>query len=454
MKQLLWLLFAISLFGRSIPEGYISPIPADILTKQHTKVHFGELQFDDGVALPDSQRKISDELAYIRLSEIYFNNHKAVWFEILRQELAKLGITPNKRLAITASPITSKMLWPRLDPNSIYTVGVLDLKSSPMLLQLPNSFDSAVLVDHFGETVAALQPGGNYLLYGKTESFLPYAQLIQTEQGDKEVRTLQSQTDTNFLLIRMSRDANLSRFKSQLHISPKDYNAQENDFVDISSSQSIVLLPKSARFFKLLDSIVQNDTLPAKKSKELASAGIVKNRAFQPDRHQRVLLQDAAHSAGIILQNTRSLHHLNMLEDDINSTLSITLYTDDANNTLAGSNRYVLHIPADIAEHRWSVTLYDTQTASMLQNPLQLRPYILSSNTELLYNEDDSIDLYFTSQATDAAMETNMIKTVKGKNFFAIVRFYDPAASDHYISLQKLQNSGTKAEPDEDISVF
>ena len=454
MKRWLWLLFAISLFGRSIPEGYISPIPADILTKQKMRVHFGELQFDDGVPLPESQQKIADELAYMRLCEIYFNNHEAVWLELLNGELAKLGIVPNKTLALTASPITSKMLWPRLDPNSIYTVGVIDLKNAPLLLQLPKSFDSAFLVDHFGDTVATLQPGGSYLLYDKKENFLPYTQLIQTERGDKEVPTLQSQTYTNFLFIRMSRDANLSAFKSQLHIAPKDYTAQENDFVDISSSQSIVLLPKSARFFKLLDNIVQNDSIPAKKADELAFAGIDKNRAFQPDMHQRALLQDAARSAGIILQNTPSLRHLHLLGHDLNNTLSITLNTDDANNTLHGSNRYALHLPADIAAERWSVTLYDTQTGSMLQNPLQLRPYILSSNTDLLYNEDDSIDLYFTPQTTDDAMEINSIKTVAGKNFFAIVRFYDPTVSQHDISLQKLQNSSTKAEPDEDISVF
>ena len=454
MRSLLLLFLPILLFGRSIPEGYISPIPADVLTKKEVKVHFGLLHFNDGTPTPKTKEKIKNELAYMQLSSIYFHNHEAVWLEILKEELEKLGITPNKTLGITASPITSKMLWPRLDPATIYTVAILDLHNTPLILQMPEGFDKALLLDHYGNEVVSLDANGTYLLYSPDENFVPKTKMIRIDDEDKELRTLQSDTYTNFLFIQMPRDQNVTAFESQLHITALQNDTNKtNSFLDISSMQSIALLPKSARFFKLLDNIAQDDTLPADKAKELARAGIVKDRAFQPDLQQRLLLQDAAHSAGLILQNTSSLSHLKALDCHDKNATAIILTHDDANATLVGSNHYVVHISA-ISAQSWSVTLYDTQTASMLQNPLQLRPYILSTDKNLLYNEDGSIDLHFTPQIQNDAQSANTIKTVAGKNFFVMIRFYKPQTDHFDLSLQKIDDNASKTEPDEDISVF
>ena len=454
MKLLLILFLFASLFGRSIPEGYISPIPADVLTKSDIKVHFGQLHFDDAIPTPASKEKIANELAYMQLSSIYFKNHEAVWLELLSKELERLSITPNKTLAITASPITSKVLWPRLDPGMIYTVALLDTRTTPVMLRLPSVFSSAVILDHYGNKVASLDANKSYLLYGPNASFVPATQLRRVGEDDIELQGIQSETYTNFLFIQIPRESDITAFKTQLKVAPLKADLIEpNSFVDISSSQSIVLLPKSARFFKLLDTIAQNDALPAQKAKELAVAGIVKNRAFQPDMRQRVLLQDAARSAGIILHNTPALKRLQALGEDVKC---ITLEVDDTNTTLDGAKHYVLHIP-NTNTKSWSVTLYDTQTASMLQNPLQLRPYILSSNEDLHYNDDGSIDIHFAPQIEDEEdLDANTIKTVANKKFFAIIRFYD---SQEYFLESNLQikefgKSALQEESSEDIGIF
>ena len=454
MKLWMLLFFSTLLFGRFIPEGYISPIPADVLTKTQEHVHFAQLHFDDAVATPDTRQKIADELAYMRLSAIYFKNHEAVWLEILKAELERLGITPNKTLAITASPITSKMLWPHLDPATIYTVAVLDLRNTPLTLQMPDGIDKAILLDHWGKQIAALDANGSYILYAPDENFVPATKLLHTDDEDKEFPTLQSDTYTNFLFVQMPRESNITAFESQLRITPllNDTN-KTNSFTDISSMQSIVLLPKSARFFKLLDNIAQNDLVPTDKAAELIQAGIVKNKIFQPDLQQRLRLQDAAHSAGIILQNTSALAHLKALDRHDKNITVVKLTSDDTNATLSGSNHYLIHIPSAAADS-WSVTLYDTQTGSMLQNPLDLHPYILSEDNDLLYNEDGSIDLHFTPQNQNDAQSANTIKTVAGKNFFVMIRFYKPRTEHFDLSIQKIENNASKTEPDEDISVF
>ena len=455
MKLLLALFLSTLLFGRSIPEGYISPIPADVLTKPDVHVHFGELHFDDGTPLPESKQKIEDELAYMQLSRLYFDNHEAVWLELLREELQRLSITPNKTLAITASPVTSKVLWPMLDPGMVYTVALLDTRQTPVILQLPGNFRSARILDHYGNMLATLDANGSYLLYGPDEKFVPATQLKRVGENDTELQGIQSDTYTSFLFIQMPRENDLATFESQLKIIPLEGDkSEQNSFVDIASAQSIALLPKSARFFKLLDTIAQNDTLPSNKAHELATAGIAKGKLFQPDMHKRTLLQDAAHTAGIILQSTPALNKLQALGEKVES---IRLEVDDANTTLDGAKHYVLHIPS-VAAKGWSVTLYDTQTASMLQNPLQLRPYILSSNEELRYNDDGGIDIHFAPQMEDEELEANTIKTVAGKKFFAVIRFYGP--QERYFSdsmslqLKKFDKNAPKEEPSEDIGIF
>ena len=460
MKRLSILFISVLLFGRSIPEGYISPIPADVLTKPETKVHFGILHFNDGIPTPPSKQKIADELAYMRLSELYFENHEAVWLEILNQQLERLSITPNKTLAITASPITSKVLWPMLDPRNIYTVGIVDTRNSPVIVRMPEDIESAVILDHYGNKIASLKKNGDYLLYGPNENFVPSTQMVRLGDTEIEFKTFQSPTYTNFLFIQTPREADIERFKSTLRIIPKDVNTTYiNNFTDISNTTSIALLPKSARFFKLLDTIVQNDTVPEEKAKQTALAGIAKNKPFQPDMHQRLLLQDAAHSAGIILSNTPKLCRLKALDEIPNHKARFTLYKDEKNDTLDGGNSYVLHIPPNLPAQSWSVTLYDTQTASMLQNPLQPRPYILSNEANLHYNYNGSIDIHFSPQTNDDdAGDVNTIKSVPGKNFFVIVRFYNLDQNNSqeqiHLLLQKLENGASKETSNEKVSVF
>ncbi|MBL4557527.1 MAG: DUF1214 domain-containing protein [Rhodobacteraceae bacterium] len=67
-------------------------------------------------------------------------------------------------------------------------------------------------------------------------------------------------------------------------------------------------------------------------------------------------------------------------------------YRDADGNHLSGGSSYRLHLPPDVpAENFWSVTLYDAETASGLQNG---QPYpSIGSNDDLTYNADGSVDL-------------------------------------------------------------
>jgi hypothetical protein len=97
----------------------------------------------------------------------------------------------------------------------------------------------------------------------------------------------------------------------------------------------------------------------------------------------------------------------------------------DANGGwLDGSNVYRLNVPVNApAELFWSITLYDFETRSQLQN--KTNKAALSSYDNLTYNKDGSVDLYFSPQAPKG-YENNWVQTIPGRGWWVWFRFYSP----------------------------
>jgi hypothetical protein len=75
------------------------------------------------------------------------------------------------------------------------------------------------------------------------------------------------------------------------------------------------------------------------------------------------------------------------------------------------------------AQDFWSLTVYDNETRSMLQNAKN--DASVSSYGDLKKNADGSIDIFFAPNAPPG-MEKNWIQTVSGKGFFVWFRAYGP----------------------------
>ena len=67
---------------------------------------------------------------------------------------------------------------------------------------------------------------------------------------------------------------------------------------------------------------------------------------------------------------------------------------------------------------------YDPQTCSQLQTDQPL-PSRNNHWDELEYNDDGSVDLYFSANAP-AGKEDNWVQTVPGKGWFVLLRLYGP----------------------------
>jgi hypothetical protein len=102
----------------------------------------------------------------------------------------------------------------------------------------------------------------------------------------------------------------------------------------------------------------------------------------------------------------------------------LATYRDASGAYLDGGQNYCLRLPAGIpAKDFWSVTVYDADTRSLLQNG-QPKPS-LSTYDQPEENADGSVDLYFGLSAP-AGKKNNWIKALPGQGWFTYLRLYGP----------------------------
>ena len=107
--------------------------------------------------------------------------------------------------------------------------------------------------------------------------------------------------------------------------------------------------------------------------------------------------------------------------------------TKDADgNRFDGARTYRVTLPPGIPAARfWSLTLYDTETRSMLQTPQRFpragsQSYPTPAATA---NGDGSTTITFGPEQTEDSPEGNWIQTTEGKGWFVALRCYSPLAS-------------------------
>ena len=100
-------------------------------------------------------------------------------------------------------------------------------------------------------------------------------------------------------------------------------------------------------------------------------------------------------------------------------------FLDGDKKPFDGGKEYKLHIPANVPVNDfWAVTIYDTQTRSLLQTDPQF-PTVGSQTEGFKQNEDGSFDVFFSPNPTPG-FENNWLQTIPGKSFLVILRVYGP----------------------------
>jgi hypothetical protein len=269
-------------------------------------------------------------------------------------------------------------------------------------------------------------------------------------------------------------EAALAYYEEHFKVHPLGEGVHQPGAVSISFQGGDSTHPRDIRYFELLDKMVQYEPLSAFTPEELGllhALGIVKGAPFQPDERKQRILADGVKLGdgmakviafanrdpqtrvyrdrhwerifiggykferdGARLLDARALFHytaivvtpaMEVQRVGVGSQY-LASYKDASGAYLDGDQNYRLRLPAGIpAKNFWSVTVYDAETRSLLQNG-QPKPSI-STYDQPEVNADGAIDIYFGPSAP-AGKEKNWVKTLPGQGWFTYIRFYGPLA--------------------------
>ena len=460
-------------------------IPHQITTPDKVSTPIGTLEFFDGIPIGNTTQMVYDYVDRARAVDVYITMMPAVSTYSLRQGSRDMGATECHQIVLWEQLGDSKSLVLTYNNTSLYTWSFLDLdKDGPTVIELPpdvlgilDDGDMRYLSD-MGAAGPDKGKGGKYLV-------LPPGYKGDVPEGYFVVRST-SNVVWNFMrgYVRGSvmNPADVKKsadnIKGNLKVYPlaKKDNPPKMEFINMSGRYYNTIPPNDFGYFERLNEVIQEEPIdfidPETRGK-IAAIGIVKGNLFNPDGRIRRLLKEAVAIGnayarantvfprdpghyyypdadsewimafpekdafflkdGIRRIDARLWMHYNAvcvtpamagIKPGVGSDYGI-VGLDSNHRPLDGAKTYKLHLPPNApAKDNWSVTIYDTQTRSMLQTD---QPFagLNSLSGDVKANADGSYDIWFAPK-TPKGKDSNWIQTIPGKSWFIILRMYGP----------------------------
>ena len=440
--------------------------------------NLAELKFVGGYPTGETIQKLYDQLDLQRAAQAYLDFMPAMSMQALLDAHAReYGVSETGGMIVYVEPGEGKAEAIGLTYNteSIYASMCLDLKQTgPAVLEVPPMV-LGIINDGFFRFVTDLGNAGPDQGQGGRYLLLPPGYEGETPEGYYVFRP---STFRNWVMVRGFEEntgrgeSALAYYEKHFKVHPLGDGVHEPGVVSISFKGGDTTHPRDIRYFELLHKMVQYEPLSAFTPEEvglLLALVIEKGVGFQPDERMRRILVDGVklgdgmakviafanrdpHSmvypdrqwetifiggykferGGARLIDARTLFHytaivitpaMEVQRIGVGSQYLAT-YKDSSGAYLEGGQTYRLRLPAGIpARDFWSVTVYDAETRSLLQNG-QPKPS-LSTYDQPEVNPDGSIDIYFAPQAPQGK-EKNWVKTLPGRGWFTYLRFYGP----------------------------
>ncbi len=308
---------------------------------------------------------------------------------------------------------------------------------------------------------------------------------VKINGQERDVWIARSESYSNWMILRGflvdgKPDAAAAMWRDGLKVYPlKDAaNPKAMKFVSGSGKYFNTIHSNKFSYYEELDDVIQHEPIsfidPELRG-QAAAIGIVKGREFKPDARMKKILTDAVTvgnaTARTIMFRPRDertylypnsswktffiggdYKWLDMtgeagrnLDARIHFFYQATVNTpamalelpgigsnyagntrDSNGDILYGAKNYKLTLPKDVpAKDFWSLVAYDPQTRSELQTSGNPFPSINSKISNLDYNEDGSVDIYFGPQAP-SGHKNNWIQTTPEKAWFLVIRYYGP----------------------------
>jgi hypothetical protein len=395
-----------------------------------------------------------------------------------------LGGKPND-VAINSKPMNSDIHLVALQTQTPYLQGALDLKDGPVVVEIPPATSEShlygVISDAWQRPLEDIDVGLDGWDKGKGAKYLLLPPGYEGDVPDG-YKAMRSRTYLLNFLIRSISTAGWDaavKYGYTMKVYPlsKAADPPKTNFLDMSATVYRAAPVFDADYFKLIDMLVQEEPINDYDKNMLGMAsyvGIEKGKSFNPDEKTWKILDRAAKAAQDYLirvsngiswvpaEGQPGWTRFNLYADDIkegrryvyenanglidyqrraaidywaycmpavlgSGTMYNVAHVDADDNPIDSSKNYQIRMPKDFpARNFWSVFAYDSRTRTFIANGTNGRH--LSSNDQLVKNDDGSTDIYIGPTAPEG-METNWIETIPGSDIFIGLRTYGPEKS-------------------------
>ena len=448
-----------------------SPAPDKVNTS------YGILEFEGG-AFPteSSATNIFDQLDLQRATQAYIDFMPALsLYGIVKSQVRDFDLRSCSDIGIEADFMQPSENYLTGNNITVYAFATLDLGiDGPTVVEIPpgmygNANDAAFkYLTDFGTTGPDKGNGGKYLFVAAD---------YQGDLPDDGYYVIRSHGYRIWAMMRGfdvgHGDDAVNWFSERLKVYPLKTGPRQGKYINVSGMGANTLVPEDGSAFQMLDEIIQYEPSALFDQAllgKLASIGIVKGKAFDPDNRMKRIFDQAAKEAvamsRAILYRSRErdinywndrhwekmfLHNTTFLEDGVPEidaqtlwhyqaicvspnllsttpgvgTAYLTASKDNNGEYLLGDKYYKLNVPTDPPVKRfWAVTAYDPLSRSLLDID---GPINVGSQSDPVINQDGSVDLYFGANPPDNPdLAKNWIKTDPSKGFFVVFRFYGP----------------------------
>jgi hypothetical protein len=434
-----------------------------------------------GYVRPDDLPRLYDQLDFQRACQAYIWATPAVGVEAIRRGLEDECGLSLTNIGIFEHFLDAKTLVATGNGQSIYSLGAIDLsQTGPAVIEAPAGVQGFIMslwqqpVEDIGPLGPDKNRGGPFLI------------LPPGYEGEVPDGYFVCRSDT-MLVVWLVRgfvrdgkpDSAVESIKGMRMYSLADRDSPPAmTFADLSGKRT-ELIPVGEQvnglaYFATIARFVEREPVREQDRQFLgllASLGIEKGKPFAPDERMQEIFRRAgrvgqamtaaiafdsrvqtkerwpgSHWEEIFLTGNVDFETPNVVELDARAALYYQAagaskgalldlvgagskyagcFKDQAGQPLDGGKAYRLNVPANVpAKQFWSVTVYDAETRSMIDNA-QGKSGRDSYQTSLQTNADSSVDLFFGPNEP-AGKTDNWVQTNLGVGFFLYFRWYGP----------------------------
>jgi hypothetical protein len=453
--------------------------PKVVTTPSAVETRIGTLKFEQGYPTEETKRKVFDEIDYQRAVQAYLWAYPAVSFQSILVEAKRAFGSDLNDLGIADNFVDPKSVWLTANDITIYALANMDLgKSGPVVIDIGPGAIVGLIDDFWQRSVTDVGLPGPYGDKGGKFLLLPpgYSGKVP-ESGYKIIQCKMNNYNVMIrgILVNNDKEAAVKNVRAtKIYPLSEAANPKPNKFTSISGAVINTLPPAGLEYWERLSTFINNNPVEERDRFFMAMLkplGIEKGKPFKPDARQQAILLEATKigdAMGRVLlfdgherieganafagtnwhwvtlvDPTQETENYSQIDERLHYTYGaiyttpgigvkkagpgstyVQAFKDKEGNRFDGSKAYRLKLSPNVpAAAFWSMTLYSTDTRSMVQNPTNDAAH--SSYDKLKVNPDGSIDLYFSPKAP-ADNAANWVQTVPGKGFYPMFRFYTP----------------------------